>query len=88
MIHDYKPRTVVVGYGARTAIIIAVGRTKVHYIPMEEGQLVVRKEDIRLFAFTRELDYPIKRACRLYLKHSGGLSVAARDALTRLRRES
>lgn len=75
-------------HNARTCIVTRVGRTRVDYVPIEEGELVVRTEDVRLFLgehFYHLSDYPLKKAIRIYLKHNGGVSKKAREALRALK---
>lgn len=85
VVMDFAAGDVVSNFNARTAIIVATGRTKVHYVPIEEGELVVRSEDVRIFEYTTILrGYPLKRAVRSYLRHNGGVSKKARDALKQL----
>lgn len=74
---------VLVGHNRRTAIVVAQGRKLTHLVPLEEGELVVRplsqaELDHRGF---RPIDYPLRKAVRAYLKHSGGISPKARKAL-------
>lgn len=75
--------TVLIDRNARTAIVIREGRKLTHVVPLEEGELVVRTltiDDMRDRMF-RALNYPIKKAVRQYLRHSGGVSKKARQAL-------
>lgn len=78
--------SVLIDRNARTAIVVSVGRKLTHLVPLEEGELVLRAltdEEMRDRGF-RELNYPVKRAVRKYLKHSGGVSPKARAALKEL----
>lgn len=68
---------------ARTAIVIAIGRKLTQLVQLEEGELVVRPfsaSEMVARGF-RRIDYPTRRAVRKYLKHSGGVSTKARQAL-------
>lgn len=74
---------VLIDRNARTAIVITQGRKLTHLVPLEEGELTVRplsQADLEERGF-RPMDYPLKRAVRIYLRHSGGVSTAARKAL-------
>lgn len=78
---------VMVDRNARTAIVVAEGRKLTHMVAMEEGELVIRTfdpDEMRERGFREIPDYPIKRAVRKYLKHSGGVSPKARKALKEL----
>lgn len=75
--------TVLIDRNARTAIVVAQGRKRTHLVALEEGELVVRPytaAELQERGF-KPLDYPLKRAVRKYLKHSGGVSKAAKKAL-------
>ncbi|HKQ24072.1 MAG TPA: hypothetical protein VJT81_06480 [Burkholderiales bacterium] len=70
----------------RTAIVVRLGRKLTHLVPLEEGELVLRSlspAEIASRGF-RPIDYPLKKAVRKYLKHSGGVSPKARTALRAL----
>ena len=74
---------VIIDHNRRTAIIVGRGRKYTSIVPMEEGELVIRKlsqEQLDARGF-RPLDYPVKRAVRKFMKHNGGVSKVARDAL-------
>lgn len=75
--------TVLIDRNARTAIVVAQGRKRTHLVALEEGELVVRpyRQDELLARGFKAMDYPLKRAVRQYLKHSGGVSKAAKKAL-------
>jgi hypothetical protein len=74
---------VIIDCNRRTAIVVSRGRKLLHVVPLEEGELVIRTlspEDMRSRGF-RELDYPLKKAVRKYLRHAGGVSAKAKAAL-------
>ena len=69
------------------AIVVGAGRVLVHVVELECGELVVRAlrpEDILDRGFVAISDYPLRRAVRVFLKHSGGVSVKAREVLRAL----
>lgn len=74
---------VLIDFNRRTAIVVAQGRKLTQLVALEEGELVVRpynQDELRDRVF-RPLRYPLRRAVRQYLKHSGGVSDRARKAL-------
>ena len=82
------PGAVLIDFNRRTAIVVGRGRKLTRLVQMEEGELVVRTfspDDLELRGF-RSLDYPVKRAVRKFMKHSGGVSGKARAALNLLKK--
>lgn len=77
---------VLVDHNRRTAIVVRMGRKLTHLVPLEEGELVLRSlspAEMEDRGF-RPLDYQLKKAVRLYLKHASGISTKARKALRAL----
>ena len=67
----------------QTAIVLTQGPAWVTCIRMQDGQLTTTRlsqESLEGEGW-RELDYPVAKAARQYLKHPGGVSDAARRAL-------
>lgn len=85
-----KPGDVLIDWNRRSVIIVAVGRVNAEYVRMDEGELVVRTASMEHIAhqYTLLPGYPVKRAIRVYLKHSGGVSAKAKAALKALKEVS
>jgi hypothetical protein len=77
---------VLVDHNRRTAIVVRMGRKLTHLVPLEEGELVLRSLSPAELAHRgfRPIDYPLKKAVRVYLKHAGGISPKAKQALRAL----
>ena len=77
---------VVRNHNSRTGILIDRGHKLVRAVFMHEGELVITKltdEELRDLGY-EAIEYPLKRAVRIYRKHAGGISKGARDALKQL----
>lgn len=70
----------------QTAIVLAQGPVWITCVQMQDGQLTTGKlsQDDVDEAGWRELDYPLEKAIRQYLRHPGGVSPAARRELEAL----
>lgn len=82
-----KAGDVILDFNKRSAIVVSIGRTNMLYVPIEDGELVLRSGNIVAMQVEGWLvlpGYPIKRAVRIYLKHSGGVSAKAKAALKEL----
>jgi hypothetical protein len=77
---------VLVDCNRRTAIVVRVGRSLTHLVPLDDGELVLRSLSTAEMADRgfRPIEYPLKKAVRVYLKHAGGISSKARKALRSL----
>lgn len=78
---------VVIDHNSKTAIVYKVGRKFIYLIPMKSGKLTVTKLtksafDNRGFSIS---DTPVSSALVTYLRHSGGHTQTAKQALESIR---
>ena len=69
---------------AHHAIVYRIGKTRISFVEMKKGKLVTRSlPDLKFFTIRQfeRVEYPLQRAVENFLKHSGGVSDAARRAL-------
>lgn len=85
-----KPGDVMLDFNRRSCIVTRVGHKRVYFVLMEPGELVETWDGYEEFEreFTLLPGYPVKRAIRVYLKHSGGVSAKAKAALKALKEVS
>lgn len=80
---DIPVPCVVKDYNAKTAIVYKVGRKFIYLIPMKSGKLTVTK--LTAFKYVQNnyvvLDTPMESALFLFLRHSGGHTETAKQAL-------
>lgn len=78
---------VVKDHNSKTAIVYKVGRKFIYLIPMKSGKLTVTK--LTKSAFTNKgytvSDAPVSGALVTYLRHSGGHTQSAKQALDAIR---
>lgn len=78
---------VVIDHNSKTAIVYKVGRKFVYLIPMKSGKLTVTK--LTMSAFDKRgysiSDTPVSSALVTYLRHSGGHTQTAKQALESIR---
>lgn len=75
--------SVVKDHNSKTAIVYKVGRKFVYLVPMKSGKLTVVKltEAQYLKKQYTVLDTPVSGAIIAYLRHSGGHTTTAKQAL-------
>ena len=82
--HNKKVLGVYRDKNAHHAIVYKIGKIKISFVEMKTGRLVTRSlPDLRFFNLRQfeRIEYPVKQAVESFLKHSGGVSEAARLAL-------
>jgi len=82
--HNLKLRGVYRDRNAHHAIVYRIGKTRISFVEMKKGKLVTRSlPDLKFFTIRQfeRVEYPLQRAVENFLKHSGGVSDAARRAL-------
>ena len=87
--HNNKLLGVYRDHNAHHAIVVKIGKTRISFVEMKKGQLTTRSlPDTKFFGLRgfERIEYPIDRAVDNFLKHGGGVSDAARRALTALAR--
>jgi hypothetical protein len=74
---------VVKDHNSKTAIVYKVGRKFLYLIPMKSGKLTVTKLTESQFKNKQYavIDTPVSSAIIAYLRHSGGHTLSARQAL-------
>lgn len=73
------------GKNAHHAIVYKIGKTRISFVELKKGRLVTRSlPDTRFFSVRRfeRIEYPVGRAVANFLQHGGGVSEAARRALS------
>lgn len=74
---------VVKDHNAKTAIVYKIGRKFIYTIPMKSGKLTITKLTEHDFAKKKYtvMDTPVSSALLMYLRHSGGHTTSAKQAL-------
>lgn len=72
---------------SKTAIVYKVGRKFIYTIPMKSGKLTVTKLTESDFAKKKYkvMDTPVSSALATYLRHAGGHTESAKQALESIR---
>lgn len=80
---------VVIDHNSKTAIAYKIGRKFIYLIPMKSGKLTVTKLTKSAFANKgyKVSELPVSGALVTYLRHSGGHTLSARQALESIRDE-
>jgi hypothetical protein len=80
---DNEVPFVVKDHNSKTAIVYKVGRKFIYLIPMKSGKLTVIKLTESQYKHRQYavLDTPIGSAILSYIRHSGGHTLTARQAL-------
>ena len=70
-------------FNRHCAIVVDQGRVLTKAVELECGELVIRalRPEQLLERGFKVIDYPLRRAVRIFLQHSGGVSLKARAAL-------
>jgi len=82
--HNKKVLGVYRDKNAHHAIVYKIGKIKISFVEMKTGRLVTRSlPDVKFFNLRQfeRIEYPVGQAVESFLKHSGGVSEAARRAL-------
>ncbi len=81
--------SVVKDHNSKTAIVYKQGRKFIYLIPMKSGKLTVTK--LTLSEFNKKqyivLDTPVSAALLTYLRHAGGHTTSAKQALESIMKE-
>jgi len=80
---------VVKDHNSKTAIVYKVGRKFIYLIPMKSGKLTVTKLTESEFVKKQYivLDTPVSTALITYLRHAGGHTTSAKQALESIMKE-
>ena len=81
--------SVVKDHNSKTAIVYKQGRKFIYLIPMKSGKLTVTKLTEAEFVKKQYivLDTPVSSALITYLRHSGGHTTSAKQALESIKKE-
>ena len=83
--HNRKVRGVYRDKNAHHAIVYKIGKTRISFVELKKGRLVTQSlPDIKFFGVRQfeRIEYAVERAVESFLKHGGGVSEAARRALS------
>jgi hypothetical protein len=81
--------SVVKDHNSKTAIVYKIGRKFIYLIPMKSGKLTVTKLTESEYTKKRYivLDTPVSSALVTYLRHAGGHTTSAKQALESIVKE-